>query len=214
MNTIRAIFGTGGLGREVMEIAKRDLPNGHELIFIEDAPKVALVNDTTVLSVEEFAEVRADKFYCVAVGNPTLRSNIARRLHYRLSGAEPFSIVSARSTIHPTVRLGRGAIVMDGVRISSNAEIGRFFLANYNAIVGHDCQVEDYVTLSPAAGIMGRVSVGECAFLGAGAMVLPRVRIGVAATVGALSLALSNVENGEIAIGIPAKARSQAELSA
>lgn len=208
MQTLRVIYGTGGLGREVMEIARRDLACGHEIAFAETKPRQSQVDGILVMALDELVSVRADVHYAIAIGDPSTRERVTNLCRMIPSGF-PLSIVSHRASVLPSVTLGRGAIILDGARVSTRARIGEHFIANYNAIVGHDAVIGDFVTLSPAAGIMGNCFIGSKAFIGAGAQVREKTTVHHRATIGIGAIVTKNVDAESLVIGNPARIRGE-----
>jgi acyl-[acyl carrier protein]--UDP-N-acetylglucosamine O-acyltransferase len=64
-----------------------------------------------------------------------------------------------------------------GSRVANNAEVGVCTILNTNATVEHDCKVANFVHMAPSSTITGRVVIGECSFIGVGAVIYPDVRI-------------------------------------
>lgn len=115
-------------------------------------------------------------------------SNIARTL----TGIE----------IHPGARLGRRVVIDHGMGV----------VIGETATVGDDCLIYHGVTLGGKVAqareeTNGRrhPSVGNGVMIGAGATLLGPITIGDGAAVGALSLVLKDVPAGALAVGIPAK---------
>jgi acetyltransferase-like isoleucine patch superfamily enzyme len=133
-------------------------------------------------------------------------------------------------TIGDGVFIGRNTIlsckngdiaVEDGANIGFNCEVfsasrvrigRRALLAAYCYVIGGD---HDFSDPSEAVLTQGRVSrgvtVGEGAWLGAGAKILDGVTIGDRAVIGAGAVVRESVPAGAIAVGIPARVISQRE---
>ena len=94
---------------------------------------------------------------------------------------------------------------MDGVKISNSVKIGIAPIIYYNAIITHDCRIGDFCEISPAANILGRVSIENKTQIGAGAIILPDVKIGSNVTIGAGAVVTKNIPDNAIAVGIPAR---------
>ena len=111
------------------------------------------------------------------------------------------------------MRIGSGVTVMgnvnygsepylismgDNVRISSNVHFtyhdgGTWAFRNY-----YDGEYQDIVKF-------GRITVGDCTFIGARAMILPGVMIGHHAVIGAGSVVTNDVPAETVWAGVPAK---------
>lgn len=201
-----AIFGTGGLAREVMQMLRRDMPL--QPVFVEDDPHCALIDCIPVYQTEAWFELTGEKHHCIAVGDPQARSQIASR--FALQGSSPFSYISRKATIVGTGILGPGCIIMDGARISHNFRIYSHFIANYNAVIGHDCSIQSCVTIGPGAHLNGYTRIGECVNVGSNAALINGIKespltIGNNAIIGLGAVVLRNVPEGKTAVGNPAR---------
>lgn len=118
-------------------------------------------------------------------------SNIARTL----TGVE----------IHPGATIGRRVVIDHGMGV----------VIGETAIVGDDCLIYHGVTLggktaSSREAVSGprHPRVGNRVAIGAGAAVLGPVTIGDDAVIGALSVVLADVPAGALAVGIPARVKT------
>lgn len=115
-------------------------------------------------------------------------------------------IVHPAATVSPSVRLGKGAVVLPRAVINAGATVGRAVIVNSAAVVEHDCQIAAGVHVSPGAILGGGVRLGEGAWVGAGAVVLPGILVGEWAVVGAGAVVTKDVPAGTTVVGVPAKA--------
>jgi serine O-acetyltransferase len=101
--------------------------------------------------------------------------------------------------------------IITGSDISPHAKLGkRLFLPHPNGVVihadtviGDDCIIMQQVTVGQlAAG--GVPAIGNKVYIGAGAKILGSISIGDNARIGANSVVLSDVPAGRTAVGIPA----------
>jgi acetyltransferase-like isoleucine patch superfamily enzyme len=107
------------------------------------------------------------------------------------------------------VNLGFHAEIFSGSRV----EVGREALfAAYVYVVGggHDFERTDVSVLAQARSSRG-VTIGEGAWLGAGAKVLDGVTVGRRAVVGAGAVVNADLPDGSVAVGIPARVVRQRE---
>ena len=140
----------------------------------------------------------------IGIGDNARRREMARTLSF-----EWRTVVHPSAFVHPSARLGRGTVVFAGAVVQPDAVIGDHVIVNTGATVDHDCVVGDYAHLAPGAHLAGSVQVGEGAFLGIGSVVIPGVRIGDWSTLGAGAVAIRDVEDGVVAVGVPARARKR-----
>jgi sugar O-acyltransferase (sialic acid O-acetyltransferase NeuD family) len=131
--------------------------------------------------------------------------------HARFSLAG-FTITGLR---HPGAFVERSATVAaDAVLcaralIAAEARIGSNVLLNSGCIVEHECVIGDHAQVAPGAKLAGRVTVGAGAFIGLGACIKEKVRIGRGAVIGAGAVVLSDVPDHTVAVGVPARIRSE-----
>jgi serine acetyltransferase len=65
--------------------------------------------------------------------------------------------------------------------------------------------IGDFVNINPAATLCGSVTVGEGAYIGAGAVVKERISIGAWSTIGAGAAVVRDVPEGVTVVGVPAR---------
>jgi sugar O-acyltransferase (sialic acid O-acetyltransferase NeuD family) len=137
-----------------------------------------------------------------------LGDNLRRRAVFDAARAAGFELVAA---IHPSallgsrVKIGAGSVLVAGVVVNVDAEIGDNVIVNTSASVDHDCRIGAHVHLSPGVHLAGRVTVGEFTHIGIGAAVLPNLTIGKHCIVGAGSVVREDVPDGMVVAGNPAR---------
>lgn len=169
---IIGVFGTGGMGREAMEIAKTiDSFENVELYFVvdEEYKKEDTINGIQVLTTDEFIEIEGKKFFNVAIGNSKSREKVTD-LFYK-NKLFRIDLNSKLSFISSSAYLDYGSIVMPFSSISTNTGIGKGLILNTGARIAHDCVICDWVTISPNAVVNGHVHIGNHVFIGSGAII-------------------------------------------
>lgn len=142
--------------------------------------------------------------YLAAVGWPGTRRAIVEQVERACS-------LAAATVIHPDARsgagvsIGEGTVVLGGVRISPLASVGRHAYVSHGVLLGHDCVVEDFVSVMPGAAVSGDTRLGTGCTIGTNAAVIEGVTIGAGATVGAGAVAVRDVPDGVTVVGVPAK---------
>jgi sugar O-acyltransferase (sialic acid O-acetyltransferase NeuD family) len=143
--------------------------------------------------------------YIIAIGYSQPRRAVqARVARFGLTAA---SVTHPLADIPPGVPVGEGSVILSGFRSSPMARIGRHVYLSHGALIGHDCDVRDFVTILPGAAISGDTVLGEACLIGTNAAVIQGLTIGEGAVVGAGAVVTRNVDPGVTVVGSPARPR-------
>ena len=198
--TGRLIFyGAGGMGRELVQAARLD---PRPKAFVDDVPTPPYPGVPQI----DVADLAPGDELCLAIGAPAVR----RRVAEKCAGRRFATLIAPTAIVDPTAAIGEGAVLCDFVMVNSLARVGRHFQANYYSHVSHDCVIGDFVTLSPRVSCLGTVEIGDCVFIGAGAVIRNGVpgrplRIGAGAVIGMGAVIVADVPAGARALGNPAR---------
>ncbi len=145
-----------------------------------------------------------DPFSCyygtyLGSGKPSIKIEMSKKLYGPLGETISFGHFSKFSS-H-----GQGSVFAHGSVVSSHTQVGNHVLINYNATVGHDCLVEDFVSIGPTAAIGGNVRIEKGVYIGAGALIRENLTIGEGAIIGMGAVVTKDVPAGVTVCGIPAK---------
>lgn len=197
------IWGAGGHAVSVANVA---LSVGHEIKNFVDKNK----KGNTLLGIPiigDLSEIE-DPFkysYGIAVGDNSIRERIHRALLKDFKGLDFPVLVHQTATISFFSNVGEGTVVMPHAVIGPNSTVGKFCLINTRASVDHDCLVQDFASLAPAAVTGGAVSIGKRSAISIGATVKHGVQIGDDSVLGAHSYLNKNLPSNQVAYGSPAK---------
>jgi sugar O-acyltransferase (sialic acid O-acetyltransferase NeuD family) len=99
------------------------------------------------------------------------RLEIVRK--YIAAGFEAPPVIHRRACISPSATLAPGVSVMAGAIVNAKAVIDIGAILNTGSIIEHDAAIGAGTHVAPGAVILGNVSVGLCAMIGASSVVLP-----------------------------------------
>lgn len=204
------VIGTGGLGRETMEVVKKTKRMNDALGFLDDNTMIhgTMVNDYPVLGGVDWLKNNKAECLCGIGDNHTRRKVTLRALSY---GGEFTKVVHPNADIGYNITTGRGTIITSGNTITCNIRIGEHVFINLDCTIGHDSVLEDYVNLSPGAHISGNCHLKEGCHIYTGGVLIPGITIGKWAEVGAGAVVLEDVPDYGVAVGVPAKVKKYRE---
>lgn len=214
MNTYFGLIGAGGHCREVMPMLRSMLQgkiaglNAQLLFVVENLEQETEINGYRTISLKSFFKLEGTKRFNVAIGDSKVRQRIAEVCIAQK--IEPFSLVANSVTMLDDNEIGEGCMISEQTIITSNVRIGRFFQANNQCNISHDCVIGHYVTFAPGVKCNGNVSIGDHAYIGAGALIKQGrhgkpLLIGEGAVVGMGAVVTKDVEPYTTVVGNPAR---------
>ena len=180
---------------------------GFEIVGIIDNQLTGDYHGCPILGTDEDAEqIYRDYSDCRIVLTPDL-PKVREKLHelYSQIGFQFATVMSPKSIISRSAKIGKGAVIQECVNISAGSTIGDFVKLNTYVNIMHDDVIGNYTTIAPNAVLLGYVHVGESSYIGANCTILPHLRIGNGSTVGAGAVVTKDVKDDVIVKGVPAK---------
>jgi sugar O-acyltransferase (sialic acid O-acetyltransferase NeuD family) len=201
------IFGTGGMGREAADLARRSEAVRARYAAIAFAAD-AIDGPVDGLPVLRPGEIRDEDEICLAIGSGADR----RRLAARFDGHLFARLAAATAIVSPSTRLGAGLLLCDYALVNNGVVIGDHFQGNVFAQVSHDCRIGDFVTFGPRVSCNGSVEIGSDVTVGAGAVIRNGrpdrpLHIGDGAVIGMGAVVVSDVAAGSVVFASPARPR-------
>lgn len=190
------VYGASGHGKVIIEILESV---GTPQIEVWDDADKADIWEYPVL--KPFSTATKDAVV-ISIGVNATRKKVAEKL----AGKAIFG-----TAIHATARLSKravvneGTVVMAGVTVNADTNIGKHCIINTSASIDHDCVIGDYAHISPNATLSGDVQVGEGTHVGAGASVIQGIKIGRWCTIGAGTVVIRDIPDYATAVGNPAR---------
>jgi sugar O-acyltransferase (sialic acid O-acetyltransferase NeuD family) len=201
------IIGAKGFAKEVLEVLLQ-LNYTQNIAFYDDVNQIgdALYDKFPILKneneVKAFFEVNGNDF-TIGIGNPQLRYKLYKKFISLggniVSTVSPFANFSSYE-----INIGIGTNVLMNSVFSNSVTIGKCCIVYYNSIITHDCEIDDFVEISPGVTLLGRCRIGSFSRIGANATILPDVKIGKNVTIGAGALVTKDIPDNSLAYGIPA----------
>lgn len=206
-----AVFGAGGLGREIACLINRINSEKNIWNFIgyfdddenlwgtENEYGKILGGSAMLNEWDEPIDV------AIAVGSPRALKAIREKL-YNDNICFPNVIDSSFEIIDENnYEIGEGNIIQRHSSISINVKIGNFNVFNGSDALGHDVVIGDYNVIMPAVRISGLVKIGNSNLLGVGSIVIQQMVIGDNVNLAPGSVLMTKTKKEGIYMGIPAK---------
>jgi len=138
-----------------------------------------------------------------SVGNTKIRANLhdlVTKIGFKMPVIIDKSAVVSKGSI-----IGDGTFIGKGAIINVNSVVGSNCIINTGSIIEHDCDISDFVHISPGATLCGGVKVCKNSHIGANATIIQCKSIGENVIIGAGSVVTKDVYNNAKAYGNPCK---------
>lgn len=198
---ILAIYCAGGMGREVLDLA-RSVNRWERIVFVDDVTPQRVCNGVPVCRFSDIEEFRGNIEFVIANGEPAARHLLyekIKRSQYTLT-----TIISDDCDISSSSSIGDGCIIFQS-RISPNVCIGDNVIIEFGVDLGHDVVVKKHVVLNSMSFVGGYTHIGERTYIAPGALLRDRIFVGRDAIVGLGSVVIHDVADKSIVAGNPAK---------
>jgi sugar O-acyltransferase (sialic acid O-acetyltransferase NeuD family) len=200
------IYGSGGTGCELVDIARRinrARSKWHTIHFVDDIRTEREHYQTRVFRFEQMLAETNDYECIIAQGEPDHR----RALHERLCAhsVKLATVIDETATISLSAVIGRGCIIGPNSFVSSHTHLEENVMLEVHTIVGHDIVVGKHSVVSSCTVIGGRTHIGDESFIGMNCTIKDRLQIGSHCIVGMHSGVFSDIDDGMIALGNPAR---------
>lgn len=203
------IFGASGHGGVVLDCLLKE--GIYDCIGFLDSYKTtgSFFSGYEILGDENALPTIMDKYevsgIVVAIGDNWTRRCVVQKIEKLVPNLEFISTVHPSASVSREVNLGKGSVILAGVKISSNASIGDHCILNTSSILEHDSVIQNYSSLAPMVCVGGTFQLGECSAICIGAVCVENITVGRHSIVGACSLVLADIPNFVLAFGRPAK---------
>lgn len=202
---ILGIYGTGGLGREILTLAHLincTSKKWDDIIFIDDMDYNRCLHNLSVKCFEQIKSLKSLEIV-IAIGEPSLRAMLSEKI--RENGINLATLIAPSVYISPYSQLGEGIVIFQGVNISCDTRIENNVVMQAFSSLSHDCYIGPHSVTSTYSAVAGAVSIGSRTFIGMGALIKEKIHIGDDVIVGMGSNVLSSVPDRMVVAGNPAK---------
>ncbi|NOT76634.1 MAG: acetyltransferase [Cyclobacteriaceae bacterium] len=209
MTTFRkkiCILGFGGFGRETLCCLMDTLPSETKIEDVacfmgpDEHIKEKKILGADVIPLSQFDPAKYD--VVIAIGDPQIRKKMVEALPANTTFA---------TIIHPTVvkskwvEIGEGSIITAGVILTCNIKIGKHAHLNLHTTIGHDCNIGDFFTTTPAVNISGNCTFGDFVYFGTNASVREKITICSNVTIGMGGVVVKSIDTEGVYVGNPLK---------
>lgn len=204
-----AIYGAGGLGREILILIKQMNAQNSQWepvgFFDDNVPKGTLVHGLPVLGgMDVLNNYNTELAVALAIGSPATKKYLVEKVSN--------SHITFPNLVHPSVqmfdyqkiKISRGCIITAGNILTADIDIDDFVLLNLACTVGHDVKIGRYCSVMPGVNISGGITCEEGVYLGTGAKLINPITVWKFATIGAGAVVISNVPADTTFMGVPA----------
>lgn len=206
-----AIFGTGGLAKEVLDLA---LDQGYtEIVFLsQNMCDKATIFEYPIEKEEIFFQLDIQDYdFVIAVAEPKIRKKIFNKYNELTYPNLIHSQATLGHQVREVLNRGCGNIIAAGARLTNSISIGYFNIISFNSTVGHDCALDSFISIMPSANISGCVKIEEGVYIGTNAAILPGKSsselhtLGQYSIIGAGCVVLNSTQEYTTYVGIPAR---------
>lgn len=205
-----AIYGFGGLGREVaciINAINKISPVWNLTGFFDDGYGTGTSNQYGRIlgGLKELNAYDKELAVVIAIASSDVLESISKSVNNKNITFPNIIAPDVLFFDEQSVQIGCGNILGFGVRLSCNVQLGDFNLLNGCVSLGHDVVIGNYNILQPEVRISGETSILNSNFFGVRSVVLQGMKIGSKTRIGAGSLVMRKTKDGMTYFGNPAK---------
>ncbi len=115
------------------------------------------------------------------------------------------TIVHPSASVSRMARLGAGTVIFQNVTITNNVTVGNHVIILPNSVISHDDIIGDYTCIAGGVCISGGVRVGRACYLGTNSAIIENVTVGDCSFIGMGAVVLHHVPPNSVLVGNPAR---------
>lgn len=204
-----AIYGAGGLGREVaclINIINQQEKKWNFIGFFDDGKVIGDENEYGKIlgGIKELNNWQKSLSIAIAIGSPNIIQVIVSKISNPNIDFPNIIAPDTKWLDQANTSMGRGNIICSNCLISCNVHLGNFNLLNGLITIGHDVHIGDYNALMPAVRVSGEVTINQKNFFGVSSIILQQIKIGSNIVLGANSVLIRKPKDNSTYLGNPA----------
>ncbi len=204
-----AIYGAGGLGREVAQLINQinaQSPQWEFLGYFDDnVAKGKNIDGRNILgSINDLNAIDQQLYILIGIADNAVRKKIVNDIANQ-NIIFPSLIHPSVIMDHQEVNIGEGSLITAGNILTTDISIGKHSIINLACTIGHDVVIGDYCAVMPGVHLSGNVKINKNVLIGTGARVLQNLIIDENSKIGAGSVVTKGVQSGETVVGVPAR---------
>lgn len=200
------IYGAGGLGRELYDLATRInsvSKRWASIVFIDDNASQERGQGLPTISLNDFLERELTKEVVIGVGEPRTREHLTNRVKGR--GIRLATLIDPTAIVSESASLSEGVVVSEFCSVHSMVTIGESSLVQPFCCVGHDIKIGSNSVISTTANIGGGSTIGDRVYLGMNCAIMQKTVVEDDAVIGMGAVVFRHVAAGCTVIGNPAR---------
>lgn len=199
------IYGSGGLGREVYDLATRINNKNQcwsEIAFIDDIRPDLELDGVKVLKFSDILQLENTECI-VAVGEPNSREKLHQKL--KENNQKIATLIDPSAVVSSSAIVEEGSIICAFVLIANKSRICQNVLVQSFVNVGHDILVGSHSVISSGVFPGGGDIFGEKVYIGMGATIKEKLTVGDNTIIGMGACVFQDIPSGVIVLGNPAR---------
>jgi sugar O-acyltransferase (sialic acid O-acetyltransferase NeuD family) len=192
---IKAIIGTGGMGRELL-VQMLDNNSREEIHFFVDDEYPH--DNIAILPLSKFDPNIYE--VVVAVGNSYDREKIVKSLPVN---TKYFTFIHKSVQIFNKIEIGEGSIICAGSILTTNIKIGKHAQLNRATNISHDVIIGDFFTTAPNVHVSGNCKIGNRVYIGCNSCTKEKINICDDVIIGLNSGIVKDIIKSGVYIGTP-----------
>ncbi len=196
------IIGAGGHAVSVCNVATSA---GFEVqCFVDDNKPGERLLGYEIVSLQDMP-LEQGMHYAIGIGANYIREKVLAELTGHVSVEQYPALVHESAVICMASQVGHGSVIMPQSVVGPSSRVGRFCILNTASAIDHDCVMDDFASLGPAAVCGGQVHIKERSAVCIAASIKHGTHIGQDVVVGANAYVNADLNDMAVYYGTPAK---------